>query len=129
MNIAVQTPTDQLIRCFYKVYNALGYGFLERVYEKALVLELQRSGFACISQASISVYYEQELVGEYFADILVNDEIILELKAVSALTNEHEAQLINYLKATPIELGFLFNFGPKPEFKRKVFSNLNKNLF
>ncbi|KAB7732785.1 GxxExxY protein [Rudanella paleaurantiibacter] len=129
MNIAVQTPTDQLIRCFYKVYNALGYGFLERVYEKALILELQRSGFVCISQAPISVYYEQELVGEYFADILVNDEIILELKAVSTLTNEHEAQLINYLKATPIELGFLFNFGPKPEFKRKVFSNLNKNLF
>lgn len=121
MTVAIQSSTDQIIKCFYKVYNALGYGFLEKVYERALLIELRKHGFRCVNQAPINVYYEQELVGEYFADILINDEIILELKAVNSLVKEHELQLVNYLKVTPMELGFLFNFGSKPEFKRKVF--------
>ncbi len=119
--------TDGIIKAFYKVYNSLGYGFLERVYENALLLELTSSGFQAIQQHPIQVYYEQQLVGEYFADILVNDLIILELKAAEQIRDEHAAQLTNYLKATRKEVGLLLNFGSKPEFKRIVFTNSFKN--
>ncbi len=121
------TSTDLLIKCFYKVYNTLGYGFLEKVYERALVIELQKHGMNCTTQVPISVFYGNELVGEYYADVLVNDEIILELKTALTIAPEHEAQLINYLKATEIEVGYLFNFGKKPEFCRKVFSNPHRS--
>ena len=126
MYLATTTPTDTLIKCFYAVYNKLGYGFLEKVYERALLIELTNHGLIAHSQVPIKVYYDGELVGEYFADILVNDEVILELKTATSLIDEHEAQLLNYLKATDIEVGYLFNFGKKPEFKRKIFSNQYK---
>jgi len=114
--------TDGILKAFYKVYNSLGYGFLEKVYENALLIELAHSGLQVLQQQPIQVFYEQQVVGEYFADLLVNDLIILELKTAESLRNEHIAQLTNYLKATRKEVGLLLNFGPKPEFKRIVFS-------
>ena len=118
--------TDKIIKAFYKVYNELGYGFLEKVYENAMVIELRKFGFKVIKQKNIKVYYDNEEVGEYFADILVNNIIIIELKSAENLCEEHEAQLINYLKATEIEVGLLINFGKKPEFCRKIFTNDQK---
>jgi len=119
--------TSKIIKSFYSVYNKLGYGFLEKVYENALVLELKKSGLNCIQQQSIEVFYDEQKVGQYFADVFVNNCVIIELKAAEGLCKEHEYQLINYLKATNIEVGLLLNFGEKPEFKRKVFSNSNKS--
>lgn len=119
--------TDRIIGAFYKVYNTLGYGFLERVYQNALGLELIASGFEVAQQQPIQVFYEQQLVGEYFADIVVNDLVILELKATERLREEHVAQLTNYLKASQREVGLLLNFGRKPESKRIVFSNPYKD--
>jgi len=115
--------TAEIINRFYKVYNTLGYGFLEKVYEKALKYELEKAGLHVERQKPINVYYETELVGEYFADLLVENKVIIELKAAEAICEEHENQLINYLKATKIEVGLLLNFGRKPEVKRKIFSN------
>ena len=106
----------------------MGYGFLEKVYEKALKYELEKTGLQVDRQKPINVYYEPELVGEYFADLLVENKVIIELKASETLCENHELQLINYLKATEIEVGLLLNFGKKPEVRRKVFSNTNKNL-
>jgi GxxExxY protein len=121
-----QQKTDKIIKAFYKVYNTLGYGFLEKVYENAMIIELKKNGFNVESQKNIKVYYDQEEVGDYFADILVEGTVIIELKADDSLCKSHEAQLINYLKATDIEVGLLLNFGDKPEFRRKVFSNNRK---
>ena len=118
--------TEKIIGVFYKVYNELGFGFLEKVYQNALYFELQCMGLNVIAQKPIKVYYFDKLVGEYFADIIVNDTVILELKAIDYLLEEHEYQLINYLKATNIEIGLLFNFGKTPEFSRKVFGNYRK---
>ena len=109
------------------MYNVLGYGFLEKVYENALMIELERIGLSAKAQWSIQVFYAEKIVGEYFADILVEDSIIVEIKAVKSLSSEHEAQLLNYLKATQIEIGLLLNFGPKPEVTRKAFDNSRKN--
>ncbi len=121
-----QKETEEVISAFYEVYNSLGYGFLERVYQNALFKELQLRGFDCKAQQQIKVYYKGHEVGEYFADILVNDCIILELKACDKLLREHELQLINYLRATKIEVGLLLNFGEEPQIRRKVFSNNRK---
>lgn len=118
--------TGTILECFFKVYNTMGYGFLEKVYERALVIELQSAGLSCAAQLPIKVFYEGEEVGEYFADILVEDVVIIELKAAEGLREEHEFQLINYLKATDVEVGILLNFGKKPQYKRKIFSN-NRN--
>jgi len=118
--------TKKIIELFYKVYNTLGYGFLEKVYQNALFYELQKAGLSCSKQKQIKVYYAEIEVGEYYADIIVEDKVILELKASDSLCEEHEYQLLNYLKATEIEVGLLLNFGKKPEFKRKYFSNSNK---
>ena len=115
--------TKTIIEAFYEVYNELGYGFLEKVYENALILELRRRGLQVVQQERIEVYYKDHLVGEYFADIIVEGKVIVELKAMEALREEHECQLLNYLKATEIEVGLLLNFGEKPTFKRKIFSN------
>ena len=118
-----QELSSNIISCFYKVYNTLGFGFLEKVYEYALLIELTKSGLFVERQKPIKVHYEEKLVDEYFADIIVENKIILELKAAESLIEEHELQLINYLKATDIELGLLLNFGKKPEIRRKIFSN------
>lgn len=118
--------TEKVIRCFYKVYNTLGFGFLEKVYHNALVHELQEQGIECKSQFPIKVMYGNRVVGEYFADILVEEVLILELKVAEVLCEEHEFQLINYLKATNIEIGLLLNFGKKPEVRRKIFTNDRK---
>jgi GxxExxY protein len=118
--------TDKIIAAFYKVYNTLGYGFLEKVYENAMVIELRKCHVKVQAQAPITVIYEGESVGEYFADLLVANAVIVELKAAKTFAEEHEAQLLNYLKATPYEVGLLLNFGPKPEVKRKALDNTRK---
>jgi len=114
--------TSDIINAFYKVYNALGYGFLEKVYENALAQELADRDHTVKQQVPIQVFYESKVVGEYFADLLIDDKVILELKTAESIAKEHEAQLINYLKATKIEIGLLLNFGKEPQFKRKIFS-------
>jgi len=118
--------TEKIIGIFYKVFNALGYGFLEKVYENAMIIELERERVPVISQAPIKVSYEGKVVGEYFADMLVDGKVIVEIKAGQSLAPEHEAQLLNYLKATDAEVGLLLNFGPRPQVKRKVFDNIRK---
>jgi len=118
--------TNKIINCFYTVYNTLGYGFLEKVYENALIIELRNNDLNAEKQRPIKVQYDNEIVGEYFADIIVEKTIILELKAAEHLIKEHEFQLINYLKAIDIEIGLLLNFGKKPEFRRKIFTNDRK---
>jgi GxxExxY protein len=115
-----------IIKAFYTVYNTLGYGFLEKVYRNALAIELRKLGLDVIQEARIAVYYDGQVVGEYFADLLVAGVVIVELKAVQRLLSEHEAQLLNYLKATPYEVGLLLNFGPEPEIRRKAFDNSRK---
>ena len=120
--------TDKIIGAFFKVYNTLGWGFLEKVYENAMVLELNKNGMHIVSQKPIKVYYEGEQVGFYAADLLVNNAVIVELKAAETLCEEHEAQLLNYLRATEIEAGLLLNFGKKPQFKKKVFSQEFKSI-
>ncbi len=119
--------TDKILRAFYKkVYHQLGYGFLENVYGNAMAYELRRMGLNVEQQAKINVYYEGQIVGEYFADLLIENKVIVELKAAKNLTDDHEAQLLNYLRATPYEVGLLINFGPKPDFRRKAFDNDRK---
>ncbi len=118
--------TDKIIKAFYKVNNSLGFGFLEKVYENAMAVELRKMGLKVLNQKSIKVYYENEEVGDYYADLLVDDLVIVELKSAEALCEDHEKQLINYLKATNIEVGLLMNFGIKAEFKRKIFTNNQK---
>ncbi len=115
--------TSKIIKCFYTVYNTLGFGFLEKVYENSLMIELIKNGLSVEKQKPIKVHYDNQLVGKYFADLVVNDQIIIELKAAESLCEEHEYQLINYLKATNFELGLLLNFGKKPEIRRKIFTN------
>jgi len=120
--------TSIIIKAFYKVYTQLGYGFLEKVYQNSLLIELRKSDFDCSPLCPIDVFYEDAKVGFYIADIIVNNCVIIEIKAAECLCEEHEAQLTNYLRATDIEVGILLNFGKKPEFKRKVFSKEYKNL-
>lgn len=118
--------TEKIIECFYRVYNQLGYGFLEKVYENAMVIELKKGKLAVVPQSPIKVTYEGKIIGEYFADLLVGEKVIVEIKAARALVIENEAQLLNYLKATNVEVGLLLNFGPRPEIKRKIFDNYRK---
>ncbi len=120
--------TEKIINCFYKVYNTLGFGFLEKVYENSLSIELRKIGLNVEAQKSIKVHYEGNLVGDYYADLIVEDLIILELKAADALVEENELQLINYLKATDKEIGLLLNFGKQPEIRRKIFTNDKKKI-
>jgi len=120
--------TGKIISAFYKVYNTLGYGFSEKVYENSLFIELSKMGCLAEQQFRILVYYEGQVVGKYSADLIVERRVIIELKAISATIESHEAQLLNYLRATNIEVGLLLNFGPKPEYRRKFFTNDRKGL-
>jgi len=119
--------TNKIIKSFYNVHFALGYGFLEKVYENALAIELAELGFSFEQQKTIKVFYKSRPVGDYKADFIIDNKVILELKACESIAEEHEFQLINYLKATDIQVGLLLNFGKKAEFKRKIFTNTYKN--
>ena len=118
--------TDQILRVFYEVYNELGHGFLESVYHRSLVLALQSTGVKVCSRVAIPVWFREHQVGHFEADLLVENCVLLELKAARSLDSSHRAQLLNYLKAPGFEVGLLLNFGERPEFKRVVFDNLKK---
>ena len=118
--------TGRVIKVFYKVYNALGYGFIESIYHNSMIIELVREGMTIETEKPIAVHYDSNVVGTFSADLVVEGKLILELKAKETLHPAHEAQLTNYLRATDVELGLLLNFGREPEFKRKYFSNAKK---
>src|SRR3989440_11839052 len=120
--------TDQIIRVFFEVYNELGHGFLESVYERSLEIALNSLGLRVFRQIEIPVWFRGKPVGDFTADMLVEDRVLLELKAARALDSSHQAQLLNYLRATEIEVGLLLNFGLKPEFKRLIFDNPRKTF-
>lgn len=128
MQLLHNDVTDKIFYCFYQVYNKLQYGYLEKVYKNALVIELKKQGLLVETEKKLSVYYDNILVGVYFADIIVNDLVILELKTVDTLLEEHFNQLKSYLRSTHMEVGLLLNFGPKAEFKRCLFTNDKKNF-
>ena len=127
-NLKHQELTEIIIGCFYQVYNDLGWGFLERVYQNALYYALLDEGLQCEIEKPIKVYHNGRIVGDYRADLLVEDCVLLELKSKETLDPAHEKQLINYLKATDIEVGLLLNFGKRAQISRKVFSNENKQI-
>jgi GxxExxY protein len=123
MGLLHEELTNSIIKIFYEVYNELGYGFLEKVYQNSMYLELKNKGYKVEAQKKISVYYKGTEVGEYYADLIVEDLIILELKAADFIVKDFENQILNYLRGTDCEVGLLLNFGKKPEFKRKIFEN------
>lgn len=118
--------TDKIIGTFYEVYNELGFGFLESVYENVLLIALIAKGLKVEQQVPIPVWFRGQKVGDFFADLIVEDFVLLELKAVREIDEAHKAQLLNYLRATEIEVGLLLNFGHRPEFKRLAFDNQRK---
>jgi GxxExxY protein len=120
--------TGKIIGIFYDVYNELGHGFLESVYQKAMYVALQAEGFTVEQQHTIAVQFRGVQVGEFFADLLVNDVVILELKVARTIDSSHEAQLLHYLKATDCEIGLLLNFGDRPQFRRLIFDNHKKQI-
>ena len=118
--------TDKIIGTFYEVYNELGHGFIESVYENSLGIALREKGHEALQQIAVPVWFHNQKVGDFDADVLVDRSVILELKSARAIDPAHVAQLINYLRATEIEVGLLLNFGPKPEFQRLAFDNTRK---
>jgi GxxExxY protein len=118
--------TQKIIQAFYKVYNTLGYGFLEKVYENAMYIELTEIGLKVDRQKRVLVYYKEHVVGDYSSDLTVENVVICELKTNESLIEDNENQLVNYLKATTIEVGLLLNFGKKPEIRRKIYDNDKK---
>jgi|SRR5271156_2575727 len=118
--------TEKVLGVFYDVYNELGHGFLESVYEEAMSIALRQAGLRVDRQLPLKVMFRDFLVGDFRADVVVDRAVLLELKAATGLDPAHEAQLLNYLRATEIEVGLLLNFGPKPQFKRMVFENSKK---
>jgi GxxExxY protein len=120
--------TEQIIGIFYEVYNELGAGFLEKVYEEALALMFKERGIPCQGQVQIPVWFHGQVIGTYDADLVVNGLVLLELKACRALDSSHEAQLLHYLRSTEIEVGLLLNFGPRPQVRRFAFENERKKI-
>ena len=120
--------TQKIIGVYYDVYNELGAGFLESVYQKSLALALESAGLKVCSRIDIPVWFRGHQVGQFEGDLLVENCVLLELKAARALCSAHQAQLLNYLRATEIEIGLLLNFGPKPEFKRVAYDNSRKRI-
>lgn len=127
MHLLHNELTSLILKTYYEVYNELGYGFLEKVYQNALLIELKNKGLEVSPNKKIKVYYKGDNVGDYYADIIVNDTVILELKAAEYIIDQFENQLLNYLKGTDCEVGLLLNFGKKPEFRRKIYENKRKN--
>jgi GxxExxY protein len=120
--------TDKIIGIFYDVYNELGYGFLESTYSRAMVIALRQSGLSAESEVPVPVWFRGEKIGQYFADILAEEKVILELKCARNLESAHEAQLLHYLRATQVEVGLLLNFGLRPQFRRLLFDNDRKQI-
>ena len=120
-----QEVTSKVIECAFRVHSTLGFGFLEAVYHNALLIELNNAGLNAEKEKKIQVFYNTQLVGDYAADIVVEDKVILELKSIKELHDAHSAQLVNYLKATGIEVGLLINFGESVQIKRKVYTVAN----
>lgn len=127
MQLLHEDLTSLILKTFYEVYNELGYGFLEKVYQNALLIELRKKGLEATPNKKIKVFYKGENVGDYYAGIIVNDTIVLELKAADYIVEEFENQMLNYLKGTDCDIGLLLNFGKKPEFRRKIYENKRKN--
>jgi GxxExxY protein len=125
-NIKHKEVTNLLIKAFFQVYNTLGHGFIEKVYEKAMAVEARRLGLTVKRQLPIKVYYCDTIVGEYYPDLSINDVVLVEIKAIDKLMTRHDAQLINYLKATTYEVGLLLNSGPKADFRRRILDNHRK---
>lgn len=126
MDLKHKELTDGILKTFYEVYNELGYGFLEKVYQNSMYIELKNKGYRVEAQNKIKVYYKGTEVGEYYADLIVENLVILELKAVDYIVKDFENQILNYLRSTDCEVGLLLNFGKKPEFRRKIFENNRK---
>ncbi|MCD5383308.1 GxxExxY protein [candidate division WOR-3 bacterium] len=121
--------TQKIIGCAYRAYNNLGFGFLEKVYKKAMIIELKKEGLHIVEESKIEVHYEGGVIGEYYVDLLVEDKVIVELKSTKDLSETYEKQLINYLKATSMEVGLLINFGEKGvEVRRKIYDNKLKRF-
>ena len=116
----------RIVEVFYAVYNELGFGFLEAVYEEALAMSLKEAGFTVTRQVETPIWFHGVNIGHYKADLIVNGVVLIELKAARTLDSSHEAQLLNYLRSTDIEVGLLLNFGPRPSFRRLVFDNSRK---
>ncbi len=127
-NLRHSELTDKIIGVFYDVYNELGHGFLESTYAEAMVIALTQSGLSAVREVPVPVWFRGQKVGQYFADILVNNAVLLELKATRDLESAHEAQLLHYLRATEIEVGLLLNFGQRPQFRRLLFDNPRKKI-
>lgn len=128
MELLHKDLTDKILKAFYEVYNQLQYGFREKIYQRSLAHELKLAGLEVEDEQVIPVYYKGIRMGEYRADIVIEKKVLLELKAQATIKDAHEAQLLHYLRAIPIEIGLVLNFGLKPEFTRKVFANSRKNL-
>src|SRR4051794_29821474 len=120
--------TDKIIGVFYDVYNELGHGFLESTYAEAMLIALEETGLAASREVSVPVWFRAQKVGQYFADFLVENSVLLKLKATRGLEAAHQAQLLHYLRATSIEVGLLLNFGVRPQFRRLLFDNERKKI-
>lgn len=120
--------TEKIIGTFYDVYNELGHGFLESVYEEAVAIALRQSGLSVERQVPITVWFRGQAIGEFRADLLIEHKVLVELKSVKSLDKAHEAQLLHYLRATEMEVGLLLNFGEHPQFRRMLFDNERKNI-
>lgn len=118
--------TGKVLGAFFQIHKEMGFGFSEKVYQAALAILLEELGMMVEQQKPIKVYFHNRVVGEYIADMVINDVVLLELKAVEHLADVHSAQLLNYLKSTEIEVGLLLNFGPQAEFRRKIYDNSRK---
>ena len=118
--------TGKILGAFFQIHKEMGFGFSEKVYESALEVLLQEIGLTPARQREILVYYHGRVVGEYKADMIVNGVVLLEIKSVEKLIDAHDAQLLNYLKSTEIEVGLLLNFGRQAEFHRKIYDNSRK---
>ncbi|WP_228778786.1 GxxExxY protein [Flavobacterium sp. J49] len=127
MELLHKDITDSILKTFYDVYNELGYGFLEKVYHNALYIELKNKGLNVVSQKQIDVFYKGLKVGEYYADLIVENKVILELKAAEYVVEEFEIQLINYLRGTDCEVGLLLNFGKSLSLKEKFLRTTKKS--